>query len=174
MSFAHLLPPSWKTQVTEWLQEDTPSFDYGGFVVGEVERTAYLLGKGKQTAVLAGVPFVDEIFKQLDCRVEWHMKEGDTFDPVKRVATVTGKARFLLLGERVALNLLARCSGIATKSRRFRDIARANGYKGIIAGTRKTTPGFRLVEKYGMIVGGIDAHRHDLSSMIMLKDNHIW
>lgn len=60
------------------------------------------------------------------------------------------------------------------RSRRIKDLADANGYKGIIAGTRKTTPGFRLVEKYGMIVGGIDPHRHDLSSMIMLKDNHIW
>jgi len=56
----------------------------------------------------------------------------------------------------------------------MKDLARAYGYKGVIAGTRKTTPGFRLVEKYGMIVGGIDPHRHDLSSMIMLKDNHIW
>lgn len=49
-------------------------------------------------------------------RVEWHVKEGDTFTPVKHVATVSGKARHLLLGERVALNMLARCSGIATKS----------------------------------------------------------
>lgn len=124
------------------------------------------------------------------------MKEGETFDPVKHVATVRGKARHILLGERVALNMLARCSGIATKyaplficaflpspaeiyvmlcrSKEILDQARGFGYKGIIAGTRKTTPGFRLVEKYGMIVGGIDAHRHDLSSMIMLKDNHIW
>ncbi|KAG8990465.1 hypothetical protein FRB94_000282 [Tulasnella sp. JGI-2019a] len=172
--FAHLLPPSWKTLVTIWLAEDTPSFDYGGYVVGEADREAFLLGKGKTPAVLAGVPFVDEIFDQLGCSVEWHMKEGDTFEPIKKVATVRGKARHLLLGERVALNLLARCSGIATKSRRFLDIARENGYKGIIAGTRKTTPGFRLVEKYGMVVGGIDAHRHDLSSMVMLKDNHIW
>lgn len=51
--------------------------------------------------------------------VEWHMQEGETFEPIKRVATVTGKARFLLLGERIALNLLARCSGIATKSANF-------------------------------------------------------
>ena len=51
---------------------------------------------------------------------------------------------------------------------------RSSGYKGILAGTRKTTPGFRIVEKYGMLIGGIDAHRYDLSSMIMLKDNHIW
>lgn len=54
------------------------------------------------------------------------------------------------------------------------DAARAANYRGIVAGTRKTTPGFRLVEKYGMIVGGVDAHRYDLSSMVMLKDNHVW
>ncbi|KAG7096758.1 hypothetical protein E1B28_004170 [Marasmius oreades] len=173
-SFAHLLPPSWKTQVTAWLAEDTPSFDYGGYVVGEVEREAHLLGKGRSPAVLAGVPFFTEVFEQLGCQVEWHLKEGDTFEPVKHVATVRGKARLLLLGERVALNMLARCSGIATKSKRIKDLAAGYGYQGIIAGTRKTTPGFRLVEKYGMLVGGIDPHRHDLSSMIMLKDNHIW
>ncbi|KAL7282233.1 hypothetical protein ACG7TL_003702 [Trametes sanguinea] len=172
-NFAHLLPPSWKTQVTDWLQEDTPSFDYGGFVVGEAPREAFLLGKGKQAAVLAGAPFFTEVFTQLGCEVEWHMKEGETFEPVKHVATVRGKARHILLGERVALNMLARCSGIATQSKKYRDMARASGYQGIIAGTRKTTPGFRLVEKYGMLVGGIDPHRHDLSSMIMLKDNHI-
>jgi len=113
------------------------------------------------------------VFIKITPRVEWHQEEGTIFEPIKQVATVRGKARNLLLGERVALNLLARCSGIATKSRRIKDLAEANGFKGIIAGTRKTTPGFRLVEKYGMIVGGIDPHRHDLSSMIMLKDNHI-
>ncbi|TFK28893.1 nicotinate-nucleotide diphosphorylase [Coprinopsis marcescibilis] len=173
-SYAHLLPPSWKSQIAQWLEEDTPSFDYGGFVVGEVPRTAFLWGKGKDPAVLAGSPFVTEIFQQLGCEIEWHMDEGDVFEPIKHVATVNGKARQILLGERVALNLLARCSGIATKSKRIKDLARGYGYKGIIAGTRKTTPGFRLVEKYGMLVGGIDPHRHDLSSMIMLKDNHIW
>lgn len=69
------------------------------------------------------------------------MVEGETFDPVKHVATVRGKARHILLGERVALNMLARCSGIATKSKKFSDAAKSYGYKGIIAGTRKTTPG---------------------------------
>jgi len=142
--------------------------------VGEVYREAFLFGKGKQIAVLAGSPFFTEVFVHLGCEVEWYVKDGDTFEPVKHIATVRGKARHLLLGERVALNILARCSGIATKSRRIRDLARGYGYKGIVAGTRKTTPGFRLVEKYGMLVGGIDAHRNDLSSMIMLKDNHIW
>lgn len=66
-SYEYLLPPSWKPQVTAWLAEDTPSFDYGGFVVGEAHREAFLLGKGKQTAVLAGVPFFTEVFTQLGC-----------------------------------------------------------------------------------------------------------
>lgn len=66
-SFSHLLPPSWKTQVNAWLAEDTPSFDYGGYVVGEAHREAFLLGKGHQRAVLAGVPFFTEIFEQLGC-----------------------------------------------------------------------------------------------------------
>ncbi|KAH8981354.1 Quinolinate phosphoribosyl transferase [Lactarius hatsudake] len=194
-TYSHLLPPSWKSQVSVWLAEDTPSFDYGGFVVGEAPREAFLWGKGSKRAVLAGTPFVDEIFRLLDCTVEWNVPEGDEFEPIKHVATVRGKARYLLLGERIALNLLARCSGIATASKHTKDLAESYGFRGVIAGTRKTTPGiistaswartsfhnadlsllgFRLVEKYGMIVGGIDPHRFDLSSMIMLKDNHIW
>jgi nicotinate-nucleotide pyrophosphorylase (carboxylating) len=66
-------------------------------------------------AVLAGVPFVNEVFHVLGCTVQWHMREGEIFEPVARVATVRGPARQLLLGERVALNVLARCSGIASK-----------------------------------------------------------
>lgn len=66
-SFEHLLPTSWKPQVAIWLAEDTPTFDYGGYVVGEVPRVAFLLGKGKQAAVLAGSPFFTEVFAQLGC-----------------------------------------------------------------------------------------------------------
>jgi nicotinate-nucleotide pyrophosphorylase (carboxylating) len=66
-SLEHLLPPSWKLQASAWLSEDTPSFDYGGYVVGETEREAFLLGKGKQTAVLAGCPFFTEVFTQVGC-----------------------------------------------------------------------------------------------------------
>ncbi len=66
-SFEHLLPPSWKTQVNAWLAEDTPSFDYGGYVVGEAHREAFLFGKGKTPAVLAGSPFFTEVFAQLGC-----------------------------------------------------------------------------------------------------------
>lgn len=190
--------------MTAWLAEDCPAFDWGGFVVGETPRTAHLLAKS--SGVLAGVPFFDEVFRQLECSVEWHVAEGQWIDTSKvgkqRVATVKGAVRKLLLGERVALNTLARCSGIATASTLFLKKVRKAGYPGIVAGTRKTTPGgwgvcargctkstfwvltkvwchsstsgFRLVEKYGMVVGGVDMHRYDLSSMVMLKDNHIW
>ncbi|THW56147.1 nicotinate-nucleotide pyrophosphorylase [Aureobasidium pullulans] len=171
---AHLLPPSWTSVISAWLAEDTPSFDYGGFVVGAAPATARLLAKSP--GILAGVPFVDEIFKQLDCKVEWLVKEGELVgqNGKQHVATVTGPTRNLLLGERVALNVIARCSGIATKSDSLLQLLRKAGYKNTLAGTRKTTPGFRLVEKYGMLVGGCDPHRQDLSTMTMLKDNHIW
>ncbi|KAJ3118451.1 hypothetical protein HDU96_001618 [Phlyctochytrium bullatum] len=177
LNFAHLLPSTFSSLVSSWLAEDVPSFDYGGFVVGETDQVAILYGKAK--GVLAGVPFFDEVFRQVNCRVEWLMKEGTEFDPSaeggkKEVARVYGKARNILLGERPALNMLARASGIATRSRKLKKIQEEACWTGLIAGTRKTTPGFRLVEKYAMLVGGIDTHRVDLSSMIMLKDNHIW
>lgn len=175
---ADLLPPSWKTSVTAWLAEDTPSFDYGGYVVGSGDNTAYLLAKSP--GLIAGRPFFDEVFTQCGCTVEWHAAEGSTIDldasngGKQTVATVRGPTRGILLGERVALNTLARCSGVATRSRTMVELVRKAGYRGILAGTRKTTPGFRLVEKYGMLMGGADPHRMDLSSMIMLKDNHVW
>lgn len=177
-SLEHLLPPSWKAQITAWLAEDTPSFDYAGFVVGDHARTATLWAKS--AGIIAGVPFFTEIFRQCGCEVEWHAVEGSYINRARdgsgktKIATVRGPARGLLLGERVGLNLLARCSGIATASRSLVISLRSAGYDGVLAGTRKTTPGFRLVEKYGMLVGGADTHRMDLSSMIMLKDNHVW
>jgi len=175
-SYAHLLPPHYKASITAWLAEDAPSFDYGGYVVGDVERTATLYCKS--AGVLAGEPFFTEVFAQLGCSVAWHFVEGSELEPggagKLAVATVRGPARSLLLGERVALNTLSRSSGIATASRRLLARARAAGYVGVVAGTRKTTPGFRAVEKYAMLVGGADQHRFDLSSMVMLKDNHVW
>ena len=95
-------------------------------------------------------------------------------DDVTLAAVVRGPARCLLLGERPALNCLARASGIATRCSQLKTIAEASDWHGEVAGTRKTTPGFRLVEKYAMLVGGVSMHRQDLSGMVMLKDNHVW
>jgi nicotinate-nucleotide pyrophosphorylase (carboxylating) len=175
--FAHVLPANgkWKQDVTSWLAEDVPSFDIGGYVVGDDEKTATLLCK--QSGVLAGVPFANEVFRQCEVDVEWLVEEGTYIEADGKkvpIAKIRGPARKILLSERTALNLLARSSGVATKSRRIVTLARQSGYTGIIAGTRKTTPGLRLVEKYAMVVGGADPHRYDLSTMVMLKDNHIW
>ncbi|EPE07528.1 nicotinate-nucleotide pyrophosphorylase [Ophiostoma piceae UAMH 11346] len=172
-SLSTLLPPSWKEQIGAWLAEDTPSFDYGGFVVGDEPRTATLWAKSP--GIVAGVPFVDEIFARCGCTIEWKVKEGQQVGNEKMAcALVSGPARGLLLAERVALNVLARCAGIATRTQDVLVALRKAGYTGRLAGTRKTTPGFRLVEKYGMLVGGADMHRVDLSAMVMLKDNHVW
>ncbi|MCJ1311421.1 hypothetical protein MMC25_005092 [Agyrium rufum] len=171
-TIAHLLNPNYKTDVTRWLAEDCPTFDYGGFVVGEDPGEAKLLGKS--SGMLAGVPFFDEVFRQLDCTVEWHFPEGHTITPIAHVATVRGPMRKILLGERVALNTLARCSGIAAATSHLKAILESHSPTTALAGTRKTTPGFRIAEKYSILVGGADQHRYDLSAMTMLKDNHIW
>lgn len=175
----NLLPISgeWKTDVTRWLSEDVPSFDYGGFVVGNDSKTASLYCKS--SGKLCGVPFANEVFKQCELEYEWLVKEGEFISITKPgdkvvVCKVKGEAKNILLAERTALNLLARASGIATQSNKIITLAQKAGYTGIIAGTRKTTPGLRRLEKYSMLVGGCDQHRYDLSSMVMLKDNHIW
>ncbi|GJQ14711.1 hypothetical protein GpartN1_g6994.t1 [Galdieria partita] len=174
--------------VWSWLEEDIPNFDWGAQAVGDRITTATLYIKSK--GVLAGKPFFDAIFQQLDCSVHWYEEEGGNssledgkwLDPqpwkdgrkLLAIAKIKGPACHLLRGERTALNVLARCSGIATRAFLFTTLAQQHNWHGRISGTRKTTPGFRLVEKYAMLVGGVDTHRMDLSSMVMLKDNHIW
>lgn len=101
--------------------------------------------------------------------MEWLLPEGAVITPVCEVARVTGPARLILLGERTALNIITRACGVATQAREVSELAKSAGWAGEVAGTRKTTPGFRLVEKYSLLVGGCSTHRHDLSAMVMLK-----
>ena len=105
--------------------------------------------------------------------MSWFLNDGDQVEPIQEVAQVKGPIAKILQGERTALNLISRLSGIATTTQSIVTQARKNGYKGVIAGTRKTTPGLRLFEKYALLVGGADTHRFSLSTMIMIKDNHI-
>lgn len=173
VDFASTLSPLVVRDVVQaWLREDTPSFDFGGVAVGNKPEKAVILCK--KDGVLSGVPFVDEVFRELNCEISWLESEGDLLTAPHIVANVSGPARNLLLGERVALNILSRASGVATVARRAKQIAAHSSWLGSVAGTRKTTPGFRLVEKYSLLVGGVAQHRNDLSSMVMLKDNHIW
>ncbi|KAL8176604.1 UNVERIFIED_CONTAM: hypothetical protein K2H54_036885 [Gekko kuhli] len=170
---SHLLPAARLRQLArDWLQEDAPSFDYGGYTVGDRQERAVLLCKSP--GILAGFPFFKAIFAEVGCSVEWFQSEGVWAEPITRVAEVRGPAKDLLLGERVALNCVGRCSGIATLAAKACRVAQEAGWRGEVAGTRKTTPGFRLPEKYALLVGGASCHRYDLGSLIMLKDNHVW
>ena len=178
--FASLLPePQLRSIVSQWIHDDMPSFDVGGMVVGTKSKEATLWMKS--SGVLSGMPFVEAVFTHLQCTVDWNKDvaiEGKWIDVGSgskiALATVVGPVHKLLQGERTALNTLSRCSGVASAAHKAVTIARETGWKGWVAGTRKTTPGFRVVEKYGLLVGGAATHRLDLSQMVMLKDNHIW
>jgi nicotinate-nucleotide pyrophosphorylase (carboxylating) len=166
-----------KDDVSAWLKDDCPKLDIGGFVVGDKEETATLYCKS--ATVLAGVPFANEVFAQCNIVADWNITEGSFISVTGAtrkvvVATVRGKAKDILLAERVSLNILSRASGIATAARKAVEIKEAQNWEGYVAGTRKTTPGFAAVEKYALLVGGAATHRMDLSQMVMLKDNHIW
>jgi len=189
IDYSALLPTlNLRPIIRSWLADDMPTFDVGGLVVGTAPKTAHLYMKSP--GVFAGKPFMDIVFSELNCTVQWndkHAIEGTFIDPSKvgnedgtdrtLLATVRGPANAVLRGERTALNTLSRCSGVATAAYAANErVGReCPDWKGAIAGTRKVTPGsFRHVEKYGLIVGGCDTHRLDLSQMTMLKDNHIW
>ncbi len=125
------------------------------------------------------MPFAGYVFEYLGCTVEWKLAEGDVITEEQAaakapVARVSGPTRCILMAERTALNILSRASGVATAARAAASVASAHGWHGRVAGTRKTTPGFGIVEKYALLVGGADTHRMDLSNMVMLKDNHVW
>ena len=171
MAFQNLIPPEFDLEIKNWLKEDIPSFDIGGFVVGSKPAKAVLLGKS--TGIIAGKPFFSKVFDFLHCEIEWLKSEGEKITPIEKIAFVTGNINNILQGERLALNIITRMSGIATFANDMVLLGKKAGFKGRIAGTRKTSPGFRLLEKYALVIGGADTHRMDLSSMVMLKDNHI-
>lgn len=182
--FSTLLPQNLDRTIQQWLEDDMPSFDVGGMVVGSKIQSAQLFMKTTTGCIFAGKPFFERVFLLLGCTVQWegaNCAEGSRISLDRSIdgykvllATVTGPVHSILRGERTALNILSRCSGVATAASKAVKVARDFGWKGYVSGTRKTTPGFRVVEKYGLLVGGAATHRLDLSQMVMLKDNHIW
>jgi nicotinate-nucleotide pyrophosphorylase (carboxylating) len=127
----------------------------------------------KAPLVLAGIELFVEVFRLLDETVDAAilMHDGEELAAGKILARVKASARALLTGERVALNLLQRLSGIATLTRRF--VRAVEGTGAEILDTRKTTPGLRALEKYAVRVGGGRSHRRDLGEAILIKENHI-
>ncbi len=123
--------------------------------------------------VLAGAPIAELVFRRLDPSVRWQtlIADGSTVIPQAVVARVSGPLRSLLIGERTALNFLMHLSGVATQTRRY--VIAVEGTRAVILDTRKTLPGWRLLEKYAVRCGGGTNHRLGLHDGVLIKDNHL-
>src|SRR6476646_7896368 len=126
----------------------------------------------REEGVLAGSALVDETFRQVDpgIRVQWNLHDGDPVEAGAEIAVITGPLRSILTGERVALNFLCHCSGIASATRRY--VRAARGMVRILD-TRKTLPGLRAVQRAAVRAGGGYNHRDSLSAAVLIKDNHL-
>ncbi len=155
------------------LKEDIGSGDITTDNVIDPSATGRAVMTAKEPLVIAGLDVVDQVFKRLDpqIRLTTDRKEGNWVDTGTTVLELTGKLRTLLLGERTALNFLQRLSGIATNVHNYVKVL--GDRKVRLVDTRKTTPGWRVLEKYAVRVGGGTNHRMGLYDGVLIKDNHI-
>jgi len=159
--------------VKEWLAEDVGGADLTTERVIPADATCRAAILVKQPGVVCGLEVAEALFRELDEAVQFESlaADGDSADGGTRVALLEGSARPILTGERTALNILGRLSGIATLTRRFVDGIEGTGAE--ILDTRKTTPGLRALEKYAVGCGGGRNHRFGLYDGILIKDNHL-
>ncbi len=167
---AILLDPHLQT----WLQEDIGRGDWSTAGLGELaQRPGEAVWVAKAAGVIAGLPVAARVFHLLDPSAEFipQVAEGDACEAGTVVAQISGPISTLLMGERVALNLAMRLSGIATATRQY--VEALADYPTQFVDTRKTIPGLRRLEKYATRVGGALNHRLGLDDAVMIKDNHI-
>lgn len=155
------------------LREDAPGGDVTTNVLFSPEETGTGIFRSKSPGVLAGLKVAQRVFQKLDDRVHFSaMQEDGTHLAAHTViAEVNCRTRALLTGERIALNLMQRMSGIATLTAQYVDAVK--GLPVLILDTRKTAPGLRVLDKYAVRLGGGTNHRLTLSDLAMIKDNHI-
>lgn len=160
--------------VSRALAEDLGSGDVTTEACVPEERRAIANGVARREMVACGIPVAERVFELVDPSLHFEAKVNDGARvPAKTVLfVVEGRAKSILMGERVALNLSQRMSGVATATRRYVD-AVPSGCLTRITDTRKTTPGLRLLERYAVRRGGGHNHRNDLGSAVLIKDNHI-
>ncbi len=129
--------------------------------------------KAKEAGIVCGLQVAARVFAMLDDDIlfEARCNDGDSVEPGQLIATISGPARGILTGERVALNFLQRLSGIATQANVYTEKVKGTG--AVVTDTRKTTPGMRYLEKLAVKTGGASNHRMNLADGILIKDNHI-
>jgi len=157
--------------VRGWLAEDFGEGDLTSDAVVPQDVTAEAAILLKERGVVCGLDVARAVFAELDPNVRFDPSAEDGDQTDGEIARLEGRARALLGGERLALNLLGRLSGIATLTRRYVDAVAGTGAE--ILDTRKTTPGLRLLEKYAVRCGGGRNHRLALDDRILIKDNHL-
>ncbi len=164
--------PVIRSDVARALAEDVGSGDVTASLLPK-DRAAHARVVIRETAVLCGSAWFDEVFRQIDpeTRVNWHARDGDRVSPNQVLCEIDGRARSLVTGERTALNFLQTLSGVATRSRTFVDAIA--GTKATILDTRKTLPGLRQALKYAVRCGGASNHRMGLYDGILIKENHL-
>ncbi len=162
-----------RKMIEEALWEDIGPGDVTSDAVISEEATATAEIIAKQDLIVVGVLIAREVFRKLDPWVQFTplVHDGDRVPSGSVLAQLQGKTRALLAGERVALNLMQRLSGIATHTARF--VEALKGQRAEILDTRKTLPGYRALEKYAVRMGGGRNHRSGLYDGILIKDNHI-
>lgn len=159
--------------ILQALREDITFEDVSTESVCPDARSAEVQLIAKADGIIAGLDVFARTFELLDSatKTELSVKDGDEVCAGQHLGTVRGDARVLLSGERVALNYLQRMSGIATYTHRMASALEGTNTK--LVDTRKTTPGMRVFEKAAVLAGGGFNHRYNLSTAVMLKDNHI-
>src|SRR2546423_2009916 len=161
------------SQIGNFLQEDLGRGDIT--TQSCVMRSQSAKGRyiAKEAMVVCGLEAAEAVFSTLDTQqqIEAFVSDGDEVEAGKVIARTTGFADVLLAGERLALNLMQRLSGIATLTRQF--VRAVEGTRAQIVDTRKTTPGLRMLEKYAVLSGGARNHRFGLDDGVLIKDNHI-
>lgn len=156
-----------------WLREDVGSGDVTTNVTIPEGHQSKAVIHAKDDGIVAGIHVAELVFREVDRTLSFaaKVKDGDRVTRGTILAEVEGSTHRLLTGERLALNLLQRMSGIATRTRMYVDAL--EGLPTRLVDTRKTTPGHRMLEKYAVRVGGGANHRFGLYDAVMIKDNHI-
>lgn len=165
-------PDHIRTQVSLALAEDLGSGDRtAGLIPADASSRVRVICR--ETAVICGTAWFDEVFRQLDpaITVEWQCQDGSPIGADQLVCELKGNTRALLSGERTALNYLQTLSGTATLTKCYADAVAGTGVR--ILDTRKTLPGLRLQQKYAVTCGGGHNHRIGLFDAILIKENHI-
>ncbi|SDE54332.1 nicotinate-nucleotide pyrophosphorylase [carboxylating] [Paenibacillus sp. UNCCL117] len=159
--------------IRAWLEEDIGMGDVTTMTTIPAESQSVGIIHVKDTGIVAGIAVAEAVFAVVDPKLRFEAKaaDGQAVQVGTVLAEVHGSTRSILLGERLALNLLQRMSGIATRTRQF--VERLEGLPTRLVDTRKTTPGHRMLEKYAVRVGGGHNHRYGLYDAVMIKDNHI-